>query len=53
MNAFIKTGSDRSHDKIMNQSNISDRRIAHKDAYLLIKNNSDSIADVSYELIYN
>jgi uncharacterized protein YkwD len=53
MNAFIKTGSDRSHDKTMNQTHISDRRLAQKDTYLLIKNNSDSITDVSYELIYN
>jgi uncharacterized protein YkwD len=53
MNAFIKTGSDRSHDKIINQTHISERRLAQKDACLLIKNNSDSIADVNYELIYN
>ncbi len=53
MNAFIKTGSDRSDDKIINQTNISDRRLAQKDAYLLIKNNSKSTTDVSYELIYN
>ena len=53
MNAFIKTGSERSHDKIMNQTNISDRRLAQKDAYLLIKNNSKSTTDISYELIYN
>lgn len=53
MNAFIKTGSDRSHDKTMNQTHISDRRLAQKDTYLLIKNNSNSITDVSYELIYN
>lgn len=53
MNAFIKTGSDRSQDKTMNQTHISDRRLAQKDTYLLIKNNSDSITDVSYELIYN
>lgn len=53
MNAFIKTGSDSSDDKIINQTNISDRRLAQKDAYLLIKNNSKSTTDVSYELIYN
>ena len=53
MNAFIKTGSARSHDNIINQTHISDRRLAQKDTYLLIKNNSDSITDVSYELIYN
>jgi uncharacterized protein YkwD len=53
MNAFIKTGSDSSRDKTMNQTHISDRRLAQKDTYLLIKNNSDSITDVSYELIYN
>jgi uncharacterized protein YkwD len=53
MNAFIKTGSARSHDKTMTQTHISDRRLAQKDTYLLIKNNSDSITDVSYELIYN
>ena len=53
MNAFIKTGSDSSDDTIINQTNIFDRRLAQKDAYLLIKNNSDSIADVTCELIYN
>ena len=53
MNSFIKTGSDRSHHRIMNQTHISDRRLAQKDTYLLIKNSSDSITDVSYELIYN
>jgi uncharacterized protein YkwD len=53
MNDFIKTGSDISDDKIMNTTNISDRREAEKDSYILIKNNSDSITDVSYELIYN
>ncbi|MCJ7538764.1 MAG: hypothetical protein MUO88_03770, partial [Desulfobacterales bacterium] len=53
MNAFIKTGSDISDDKIMNTTNISDRRVAGTDSYILIRNNSDSITDVSYELIYN
>ena len=53
MNAFIKTGSDRSHDKTMNQTHISDRKLAQKDACLLIKNNSNSITDVTCELIYN
>lgn len=53
MNTFIKTGSDISDDKIMNKTNISDRRIAGTDSYLLIRNNSDSIADINYELIYN
>ena len=53
MNAFIKTGSSRTHDKFMKQTHISDRRFAQKDTFLLIKNNSDSITDVSYELIYN
>ncbi|MHA1444675.1 MAG: CAP domain-containing protein [Candidatus Hodarchaeales archaeon] len=53
MNTFIKTGSDISDDKIMNKTNISDRRVAGTDSYILIKNNSDSITDVSYELIYN
>ena len=53
MNAFIKTGSNISDDKIMNKTNISDRRVAETDSYILIKNNSDSITDVSYELIYN
>jgi uncharacterized protein YkwD len=53
MNAFIKTGSDRSHDKTINQTHISDRRLAQKDTYLLIKNNSDSITDISCKLIYN
>jgi uncharacterized protein YkwD len=53
LNAFIKTGSDRPHDIIMKQTHFSDRRLAQKDAYLLIKNNPDSITDVSYELIYN
>ena len=53
MNAFIKTGSDRSHDKTINQTHFSDRRLAQKDTYLLIKNSSGSITDVSYELIYN
>ena len=53
MNTFIKTGSDISDDKIMNKTNISDRRVAGTDSYILIKNNSDSIIDVSYELIYN
>jgi len=53
MNAFIKTGSNISDDKIMNKTNISDRRVAITDSYILIKNNSDLITDVSYELIYN
>ena len=53
MNAFIKTGADRSHDKTINQTHFSDRRLAQKDTYLLIKNSSGSITDVSYELIYN
>lgn len=53
MNAFIKTGSDRSRDKIMNQTHIFDRRLAQKDSYLLIKNSSGSVSDISYELIYN
>jgi len=53
MNTFIKTGSDISDDKIMNKTNISDRRVAGTDSYLLIRNNSDLTADVNYELIYN
>lgn len=53
MNTFIKTGSDISDDKIINQTNISDRRVVGTDAYILIRNTSDSITDVSYELIYN
>ncbi len=53
MNAFIKTGSNISDDRIMNKTNISDRRVAGTDSYILIKNNSDLITDVSYELIYN
>jgi uncharacterized protein YkwD len=53
MNAFIKTGSDKSHDKTINQTHISDRRLAQKDTYLLIKNNYDSITDISCKLIYN
>jgi uncharacterized protein YkwD len=53
MNTFIKTGSDISDNKIMNKTNISDRRIAGTDSYILIKNNSALITDVSYELIYN
>jgi uncharacterized protein YkwD len=53
MNTFIKTGSDISDDKIMSKTNISDRRVAGTDSYILIKNNSDLITDVSCELIYN
>ena len=49
MNTFIKKGSDISDDKIMNKTNISDRRVTETDAYILIKNNSDLIADVSYD----
>ena len=53
MNTFIRTGSDISDDKIMSKTNISDRRVAGTDSYILIKNNSDLITDVSCELIYN
>jgi hypothetical protein len=53
MNTFIKTGSNISDDKIMNQTHISDRRLAEKDSYILMRNNSDSVTNVSYELIYN
>lgn len=53
MNTFIKTGIDISDEKIMNKTNISDRRIAGTDSYILIKNDSDSITDLSYEIIYN
>lgn len=53
MNAFIKTGADISDDKIMNETNISERRVVETDSYILIRNNSDSTTDVNYELIYN
>jgi hypothetical protein len=53
MNAFIKTGSDSFHDKFMKQTRFFDRRSAQKDTYLLIRNKSDSITGVSYELTYN
>ena len=53
MNTFIKTGSDISDNKIMNKTDISDRKVAGTDSYILIKNNSDSITDINYELIYN
>lgn len=53
MNSFIKTRVDISDDKILNETNISDRRVVEIDSYILFQNNSDSIADVSYKLIYN
>ncbi len=53
MNTFIRTGSDMSYEKLMNQTNVSDWRLAEKDSYILIDNNSILITDVNYELIYN
>lgn len=53
MNSFIKTRADISDDRILNETNISDRRVVEIDSYILFQNNSDSIADVSYKLIYN
>lgn len=53
LNIFAKTGSGASDDAVMNTIGFSDRREATRDSYMLIRNNRDSAADVSYELVYN
>jgi uncharacterized protein YkwD len=53
LNAFAKTGSGASDDAVMNTTWFSDTREAASDSYMLIRNNYDAAADVSYELIYN
>ncbi|MBW1743741.1 MAG: CAP domain-containing protein [Deltaproteobacteria bacterium] len=53
LNAFAKTGSGASDDAFMGTIGFSDRREATRDSYMLIRNNYDSAADVSYELVYN
>jgi len=53
LNIFAKTGSGASDDAFMGTIGFSDRREATRDSYMLIRNNYDSAADVSYELVYN
>jgi hypothetical protein len=53
INIFAKTGSGASDDAVMNTIEFSDRREATRDSYMLIRNNHDSPADVTYELVYN
>jgi uncharacterized protein YkwD len=53
LNIFAKRGSGASDDAFMGTIGFSDRRAATRDSYMLIRNNYDSAADVSYELVYN
>jgi uncharacterized protein YkwD len=53
LNIFAKTGSGASDDAFMSTIGFSDRREATRDSYMLIRNNYESAADVSYELVYN
>ena len=53
LNAFAKTGEDASDDKVLRTTRLSDRREAAIDSYMLIRNNAESSADVSYELVYH
>lgn len=50
---FAKTGSDAPDDAVMATVGFSDIREATRDSYMLIRNNYDAAADVSYELVYN
>ena len=53
VNAFVETGADSSAYSVTDIKNFRDQRMAERDAYILIKNNSDSTGDVRCELIYN
>ena len=53
LTGFAKTGKGASDDAVLNSTVLSDRRDAAADSYMLIRNNDESAADVSYELVYN